>query len=118
MVSGACVSSISIDPHAAVFCVEGELELLVLGFYRDEPAQFCSCDVSAVAGAFAGGVGFHAVRAAQGEVFRRIQRGKSVLSIGREQEVGSFVDVLMSFDASTNLGVVAVGVGAPAIQRA
>ena len=111
MVLRTGVSSVSIDPHAAVFCVEGELELLVVGFYRDEPAQFCSCDVSAVAGAFTGGIGFHAVRAAQGEVFRRVQRGESVLSISGEEEVGSFVDILVSFDASANLGIIAVGVG-------
>ena len=47
----AGVSSVSIDPHAAVFCVEGELELLVVSFYGDEPAVFSSGDVAAVAGA-------------------------------------------------------------------
>lgn len=111
MVLRTGVSSVSIDPHAAMLCVEGKLELLVVGFQRDEPAVFGSGNVAAVAGAFTGGIGFHAVRAAQGEVFRRIQRGEGVLSVGREQEVGSFVDVLMSFDMSANLGVIAVGVG-------
>ena len=69
MVLRTGVSSISIDPHAAVFCVEGKLELLVVGFQGNEPAVFGSGNVAAVAGAFTGGIGLHAVRAAQREVF-------------------------------------------------
>lgn len=78
-------AAVLIDPDAAMFEVGGQLELLVMLLQGQEPAQFGPGQVARVTGNFAGRVGFDAIRAAQGEVFRRIEVGEGILPLCRQQ---------------------------------
>ena len=94
-------AAVLIDPNAAVFEVRGEVQLLVLGAERQEPAQLGARQIARIARSFARRVSAYAVRAAEGEVLRGVEIVECILAAGREQEIRAVVEVLAAQDALT-----------------
>lgn len=69
-------AAVLIDPDTAVLEVRGEVQLLVLGAERQEPAQLCTRQIARIARSFARRVSAYAVRAAEGEVLRGVEVGQ------------------------------------------
>ena len=85
MVLGSGIdAAVLVDPDAAVFEVGCQLELLFLFLQRQEPAQFGPGQIARIARGFTGRIGFDAIGAAQGEVFRRIEIGEGILALCRQ----------------------------------
>lgn len=61
-------AAVLVDPDAAMLEVRGEVQLLVFGTERQEPAKLCARQIARIARSFARRVSAYAVRAAEGEV--------------------------------------------------
>lgn len=77
-------SAVLVDPDAAVLEIRGEVQLLVLGTERQEPAQLCARQIARVTRSLARRIGAHAVRAAEGEVLRGVEVVERILAACRK----------------------------------
>ena len=62
-------AAVMVHPHAPMFQVEGQVQLLVLFLERQQPAEFRSCEIPGIPRAFTGGICPESVRPAQVEMF-------------------------------------------------
>lgn len=98
-------AAVLIDPDAAVLEIRGEVQLLVLGAERQEPAQLSARQIACIARSFARRVSAYAVRAAEGEVLRGVEVVECILAASREQEIRAVVEVLAAQDVGADLVV-------------
>lgn len=107
----AAQAAVLIEPDAAMLEVSREVELLILGTERQEPAQFGTGQIARIARGFARRIGTDAIRAAQREMFGRIEVVERILSAGGEQQVETIVEVLTAQDVRADLMICAERAG-------
>lgn len=73
-------AAVLVDPDAAMLEVRGEVQLLVFGTERQEPAKLCARQIARIARSFARRVGAHAVWSTEGEVLRRVEVVECILA--------------------------------------
>lgn len=98
-------AAVFVDPDTAMLEVRGEVQLLVLGTERQEPAQLGARQIARVARSFARRVGAHAVWSTEGEVLRGVEVVERILAAGRKQEIRAVVEILTAQDVCTDLVV-------------